>query len=153
MSNQLTKMLSPDITVYKNYEPQLMVEVKRKNDASVEWAAKYRRNLLEDTHTGALPFFMLVLPEKTFLWKPEDRLEARLPDYTLETSQLFEAYLRNVKQPELLRESSLEIVSRSWLDGATVRVPETEGFEGSAELLESGLYSAINGGTVAASLN
>ena len=153
MSNYYTKFFSPDITVYKNHEPQLMVEVKQKNVASPEWAAKYRRNLFAHKELGASPFFMLVLPEQTFLWKPENKFEVRPPDYTFETPQLFAGYLHNVDQPKLLHEASLELISRSWLNEASVHEPEFEGYDGPPELLESGLYDAISGGTVAASLN
>jgi hypothetical protein len=45
----------------------LVVEVKRKTNASPEWAAKLRRNILAHGTFPKAPYFLMVFPDKFYL--------------------------------------------------------------------------------------
>ena len=143
------KVIRPDITVYKDHEPQLLLEVKARKSGSADWAAKYRRNLLTHFYDSKALYFMLVLPEKTFLWSQNvGASEERLPDYTFSTTKLFSRYLNANEQPHL-HESSLELMAKHWLDRVSSQMSDDASSDIPPAMLTSGLYDALHGGTVA----
>ena len=59
-----------DIAVYSPDDRlKLVVEVKGYRNATDEWAAQMRRNLLEYNAVPVGEFFLLVLPEYFYLWR------------------------------------------------------------------------------------
>ncbi|HEX8684350.1 MAG TPA: hypothetical protein VF707_18685 [Ardenticatenaceae bacterium] len=77
-----------DLAVYTpDGELLLVVEVKNKRNASPEWAAQMRRNLLVHGMIPATLYFLLALPEYFFLWKgAHQSIDVIPPDYMIETA-------------------------------------------------------------------
>ncbi len=50
----------------------LVVEVKSKTDASPEWAARLRHNILAHGTFPEAPYFLIVFPDRFYLWTHAD---------------------------------------------------------------------------------
>ena len=137
-----------DIAVYSPDDRlKLIVEVKNYRNATDEWAAKLRRNLLVDGFIPASEFFLLVLPEHSYLWRRCESIDAVPADYKLSTKDVLQ--LRgDSANPDKLSSFSLELLTSSWLNALAVsqvtrgEVPELEW------IFESGLYDSVKGGLV-----
>lgn len=128
---------------------QVVVEVKGRPGASSEWAAGLRRNIL--AHGAlAVPYFLIVLPDRVFAWGPAHKLSASevSPDFEGETQALLSPYLDKVKEAtERLSDSSLEAIVATWLDQLADGEVGTSPLE-SDWLVEGGLAAAVEGGRV-----
>lgn len=73
-----------DLAVYDRSQRLILtVEAKKKFGASAKWAAQTRRNLVVHAFYPLASYFLLVTPEKFFLWIGErNNLEETLPDFT-----------------------------------------------------------------------
>ncbi len=137
-----------DIAVYSPDDRlKLIVEVKNYRNATDEWAAKLRRNLLVDGFIPASEFFLLVLPEHSYLWRRCESIDAVPADYKLSTKDVLQ--LRgDSANPDKLSSFSLELLTSSWLNALAVsqvtrgEVPELEW------IFESGLYDSVKDGLV-----
>jgi hypothetical protein len=143
----------PDVVVYaSNDKPQLVVEVKNRAGASDEWARQMRYNLLAHALVPLTPYFLLVLPDFTYLWRSKDLANIESPpDYKVETQAVLADYLRRLPKPlSEISEYSLEILVNSWLKDV-VSLP-LSGVDNPAQrwIVESGLYQAIKKGAVVA---
>jgi hypothetical protein len=139
-----------DILVHSpDHRLQLVVEVKNIADASPQWAASLRRNLLVHGAVPDAPYFLLALPKRLFLWKPTAEPDVA-PDYVAGTTELLRDYLGSWFQEQQLSEESLELAVRAWLRDLTwsMRTPRRDS-EADRMLLESGAYEAIHHGSVA----
>ena len=149
-----------DISVYdKNGHLILAVEVKRKLNASVEWATRFRRNIL--VH-GLLPdtkFFLLATPDRFFLWKDAGMdLLLREPTYVADPRAILSPYFERAGVTvDDISSYSLELIIVSWLSILTfsseTMAHETMAHEimtytngSSPWLMESGLINAVAGG-------
>lgn len=144
-------MPRPDILIYsKDEKPQLIVEVKKKLDPSVEWAAKTRRNLLVHGMIQPSPFFLLVSPSQMYLWKNAGSLEAIPPDYEIDALNILTKYIEpSSLELDTISEYSLEMIVISFLSDLIYR-DSIENLDGMNLdwLHESGLYEAIKKGSV-----
>jgi hypothetical protein len=122
-------MARADIVVYDQTKNiQLIVEVKNKLGASREWAAQMRRNLLTHAVVPNAPYFLLALPDLSYLWVDSHTQSGEiLPSYEFKTKDILFPYVNEVNSelPEKKNGSNLQ-----WL-------------------FDSGLYEAIKGGAVA----
>ena len=50
-------------------EPVLLVEVNRMLNATPEWAARFRQNMIDHGRLAATKFFLFALPDRFFLWQ------------------------------------------------------------------------------------
>ena len=72
----------------------LAVEVKKKFGATEKWAAETRRNLVVHGYYPITPYFLLVTPEKFFLWTRENNnLEETLPNFVADAQEQLKPYL------------------------------------------------------------
>ena len=137
-----------DIAVYSPDDRlKLIVEVKSYRNATDEWAAKLRRNLLADGFIPASEFFLLVLPEYSYLWRSCESLDAVPADYKFSTKDVLQ--LRgDTANPDKLSSFGLELLTSSWLNALAVsqvsrgEVPELDW------IFDSGLYDSIKDGSV-----
>ena len=60
---------------------KLIVEVKNYRKATDAWAAKLRGNLMADGFIPASEFFLLILPEFSYLWRRSESPDAVPADY------------------------------------------------------------------------
>lgn len=139
-----------DIAVYDREERlQLVVEVKKHPYALAtrieDWATRIRRNLILHSGIPSSVYFMLaVFPAPFYLWNQEDAPDAP-PRYTLDIAAEIVSHLSSA----ISHESEMEQAITIWLQGI---VDDTLGVGDDAErqsgLVQSGLYQAIQGGTV-----
>ena len=72
----------------------LTVEVKKKFGATEKWAVETRINLIVHGFYPVTPYFLLVTPEKFFLWTKENNiLEETLPTYIADAQEQLKPYL------------------------------------------------------------
>ena len=115
-----------DIAVYSpDGTLRLAVEVKARPEASKAWAASTLRNLVVHGALPEVPYFMLALPDRFYLWKDphfapfgdqdfiSDGIE---PDYEIDTAHVLSHYLESVRTPlHEISEQGLELLAASWL--------------------------------------
>lgn len=145
-------MRRADLVVYSpDGSIQLVVEVKNKRDASIEWVIQMRRNLLVHSLIPASPYFLLALPDYFYLWvnSQTEPIDAP-PDYEIDATEALASYVgrSNLSLAEV-SEYGLEILVVSWLHEllnadlyGSVKRPTLNWF------LDSGLYEAIKHGSV-----
>jgi hypothetical protein len=137
-----------DIAVYSPDDRlKLVVEVKGYKDATDEWAAQMRRNLLDYNAVPAAEYFLLVLPEHSYLWRENDSLDAVPADYKVPTKDTLR--LRgHYANPEKLSSFALALLTSSWLDTLVVSQVSKEEAPELAWVFDSGLYDSIKDGSV-----
>lgn len=125
----------------------LVVEAKRRTNASREWAAQMRRNLSAYGVVRDAPYFLLALPDKFFLWKHPPALQAVPPDYEFDARPALRPYLELLRYPvEELSPASFESIVRLWLEDLV----REDGGNGARWLHATGLDEQLRNGVVTA---
>jgi hypothetical protein len=138
--------MKPDFMLYdESNRLVLAVEVKATKNDNAEWAAKLRRNLMEH---GVLPeaqFFLLVLPNSTYLWKDAPSSQEVAPTFSIDTRKLLKPYLPKYgDDTSRISESGLELAVRSWLDSITSTTNRNHSTTDEERVLEeSGLANQV----------
>lgn len=130
-------------------QPVLAVEIKRKNNASSEWAAKLRRNILAHGTFPKAPYFLMVFPNKFYLWtEAEASLDHSEPNYTIDAIPILQPYFERAGvTADQISGQSLELIISSWLGEVIHSEQFPENLDNSQQwLIESGLYAALAGG-------
>ncbi len=140
-----------DIAIYdRDKHLQLVGEVKTKIGTSLEWAARFRQNILAHGHMTIPPYFLLAFPDHFYLWKHADTCESDEP-YMVDVRAIFQSYFEgNTDGEPGLSHDSFEMLVASWL-GEVIHAPKHNGNDREASmqwLFDSGLYPAIEGGQV-----
>ena len=127
----------------------LIVEVKRKTNASPDWAATFRHNILAHGTFPNAPYFLLAFPDKFYLWaNTEAYPEQTQPTYAIDARPILRPYLEGAGvTADQISGQSLEIIIASWL-GEIIHSgqPPTTDDISLYWLVESGLYNALAGG-------
>lgn len=139
-----------DIAVHdRNHRLQLLVEVKSRQGASPQWAARMRRNLLAHGMIPQVDYFMLALPDSFYLWTSSNA-DDEMPAYVIDAKEALASYVgREGVSLGDISHYGLELLVASWLQ-------DLIGSELSAEtvvsglrgLFDSGLYAAIKNSSV-----
>jgi hypothetical protein len=140
-----------DLSVHdQNDQLILVVEVKAILNTSPEWAAKLRRNIFAHGTFPEAPFFLIVCPDKLYLWTnaliQKDQV---LPNYVIDASQIFQPYFDRVEVTPTNIGQNLELIVSSWLgeiiygENAVTIMDESQRW-----LIDSGLYEALHGGEI-----
>jgi hypothetical protein len=127
----------------------LVVEVKRKTGASPQWAASFRRNILAHGTFPKAPYFLMVFPDKFYLWTgAEAQLDQSEPTYTVDAAPILKPYLEQTGLSAYqISEPSLEHIVSSWLGEIIYADKPPEDIDNSQRwLIDSGLYAALAGG-------
>ncbi|MBD1804340.1 hypothetical protein H6F98_02490 [Microcoleus sp. FACHB-SPT15] len=127
----------------------LVVEVKRKTNASSEWAAQLRRNILAHGTFPKAPYVLMVFPDNFYLWTDAEAcLEQSEPTYMIDARPILEPYFERAGvTAEQISGQSLELIVASWLGEIIHAEKLPENVDSSQHwLIESGLYAAIAGG-------
>jgi hypothetical protein len=127
---------------------QLMVAVEIKNlwDTSSEWAAELRRNILAHGNFPHTQYFLLVTPDRLYLWK-DGGVEpvAIAPSYESDAQPVFGGYIeRSGLDPSDISRPAFELVVSSWL-ADLIRSDETPE---SSWMATSGFLDAIRAGRI-----
>lgn len=130
-------------------KPVLVVEVRNKTGTNSEWAARTRRNMLAHGLIGGdIPYFLLALPDRFYLWKDNFLLQPVKPDYEIDPSPYLMPYLANAGiSVESLSGQGFELLIASWLNELLQQdsLPLVDG-QNDQWLIESGLFDAIRKG-------
>jgi hypothetical protein len=111
-----------DIVIYdKHGQLAAIIETKNKKGASKDWAIKLRRNLYEHGVWPKTPYFLLVLPDRLYIWKnAANTPEIIEPDYEINITEFFKSYYERLNfSPEEIGQmgaDSFELLVMSWLN-------------------------------------
>jgi hypothetical protein len=133
----------------RNGQLTLAVEVKSKLNASPEWAARFRRNILAHGTFPQAPFFLMVFPNRFYLWTDADvQLEQSEPTYTIDAKPILQPYFERARvTADQISGQSLELIIASWLGEIIYSEKPPEDVDESQQwLIDSGLYDALVGG-------
>ncbi len=107
------------------------------------------RNILAHGTFPEAPYFLMVFPDKFYLWTDaEANLDRSEPTYTIDARSILEPYFKQagVKADHISRQS-LELIILSWLGQIIYSDKLPENIEASQRwLIDSGLYAALAGG-------
>lgn len=128
-----------------------IAEVKSRVSTSKTWAARFRRNLLAHGFLPKVPFFLLVLPDKFYIWKDiTNNPEEIEPTYEINALPLLRSYYdKSGTTPETITEQSLELLLTSWFNdivqiGISNDIPQEE----RDIIIKSGIIEALKGGHI-----
>jgi hypothetical protein len=129
----------------------LIVEVKIKNNVSSEWAKRYRRNLMARYTFPKAPYFLMVFPERIYLWTKHDKnsTDDSEPNYSIDAKSIFQPYFdRAGIKAEEISGHSFQLIVNSWLWELVITAENRpENLDPSQRwLVDSGLYAALAGG-------
>lgn len=133
----------------RNGQLTLVVEVKRKTDVSPKWAAKLRRNILAHGTFPKAPYFLMVFPDKFYLWSNAEAYQDQSePSFTIDASSILQPYFERAGvAADQISGASLELIVASWLGEIIHSKQLPENINASQPwLIESGLYEALAGG-------
>ncbi len=133
----------------RNGQLVLVVEVKRKINASAEWAAKLRQNILAHGTFPKAPYFLMVFPDRFYLWSNTDiHTNEGQPTYAIDASSILQPYFDRAGVPvDQISSDSLILVVMSWLAEILHSDQRPESIDKNQKwLIESGLYDALAGG-------
>jgi hypothetical protein len=126
----------------------LVVEIKRRLNTSPEWAAQFRRNILAHETFPKIPYFLMVFPDKFYLWTSNnEHLDLDLPHYIINANSILKPYFERLNMTvEKIAPQSFELMISSWLSEVIYagRSPVNDDSQG--WLVDSGLYAALIGG-------
>ena len=84
-----------DLAVYDRFQRLILtVEAKKNFGVSAKWAAQTRRNLVAHGFYPLASYFLLVTPEKFFLWTSErNNIEETLPSFVEDAENQLKPHL------------------------------------------------------------
>ena len=136
-----------DLTLYDR-DGQLIavIEIKNKPGTSNEWAAKLRRNILAHGRFRPTDFFLVVTPDKLYIWKEAGiQPDFILPTYVIDAKPIFKTYLKAANiESDTISSPAFELVVGAWLGDLIL----SENNSSEAWLIESGLLDAAKNGRV-----
>ena len=133
----------------RNGQLALVVEIKCKTNVSPEWAAKLRRNILAHGTFPKAPYFLMVFPDKFYLWSDVGAFQEQSePSYMIDASPILQPYFERAGvMADQISKQSLELIVASWLGEIIHSEKPPEALDDSRRwLIDSGLYAALVGG-------
>lgn len=138
-----------DFTVYDDAgRPRAIVEAKRSLGTDAAWAAQIRRKWLEKGLIPAADVFVLVLPDRLYMWH-DSTPPGALPDVDADARPLFASYFQRVDTtPEKIYPEAFDMMVAWWLED--VASPETTDVPPAA--VPPQVRDAIAGGHIVSSI-
>ena len=139
-----------DLALYNSHgRLTAIVEVKSKMRTSSEWAALTRRNILAHGDFSGADFFLLVTPDRMYIWKDAGTDPVPVPPtYEADMTTEFAPYFESVGvSPEEVSGLAFELVVGAWL-GDVMRSARRTGEDTDTlrRLIDSGLRTAVMDG-------
>ncbi len=127
-----------------------VAEVRNKFGTSPEWAARLRRNLLAHGGASSADYFVLITPDRLYLWKDAGSDVAPVtPDHEIDARPIFGPYFeRSGLRPDEVSGHAFELVAAAWL-ADLMRTGAGEFADEADALHASGFVAAVRGGRVA----
>jgi hypothetical protein len=139
-----------DLTAYnRDNQLVLVVEVKSKLDATPQWATQLRRNILAHGTFPDAPYFLMVFPDRFYLWKNSgSNHELIEPTYVIDARPILQPYFEQSGVTAVqVSGQSLELIVALWLNEVMHKTPDE--LDASQQwLIDSGLYDAVAGGSL-----
>ncbi len=136
-----------DLSIHNRNDQRILdIEVKTKLNASPEWAARFRRNILAHGTFPKGPYFLMVFPDRFYLWTGADaQSDQREPTYTIDARPILQPYFERAGvTAEHISDQSLELIVASWLGTIIYSEQSPEDINKSQQwLVDSGLYDAL----------
>jgi hypothetical protein len=139
-----------DIMVFdKNGQLALIAEVKSKRGTSSQWAAQLRRNMYAHNLLPTVPYFLLALPDRFYLWKNAGKsLEPLEPTQQVDPTPFLQPYYeKSGVSSDKLTGKSFELIVASWLN-QILRAGSPPDLQDKNQewLVSSGLFDRLSGG-------
>ena len=139
-----------DLTLY-NRDGQLIavVEVKNKLGTSALWAAQLRSNILAHGGFQNVPYFLLITPDRIYLWKDAGTDPVTIsPTCEKAAQDIFSPYFdKSAIEPSEVSGAAFELIVAAWLENLVRAANKPEELTGEADWLAApGLLSAIQDG-------
>jgi hypothetical protein len=136
--------MRPDIVGFdQNGQVRLVAEVKNRRGVSSDWATQLRRNIVAHSSVAPTAYFLLVLPDQLYLWKPTPKPELdRKPDWHSTVPEWVAEHTSST--------SAFELSSFGWLSDLT-RLTSPDALRHDPAwtwATESGLADSLRGGRV-----
>ena len=128
-----------------------VAEIKNKLGTSREWAAQTRRNILAHGESRSADFFLLVTPDRLYLWKGAGADPVRVPPtFEADTQKEFAPYFESAGvDPRHVSGHAFELLVAAWLGDITRSATKTEEItDDRSWLAKSGFRSAIRDGRI-----
>ena len=128
-----------------------VAEVKNRRGTSREWAALTRRNILAHGASSDADYFLLVTPDRLYLWKDAGTDPVPTPPaFEADTRSEFAPYFERAGlDPCHVSGSTFELLVSAWLGDVIRTEGEGEKFAGGRSwLAESGFHTAVKDGRV-----
>lgn len=139
-----------DLSIHNRKGQRIIdIEVTTKLNASPEWAAQFRRNILTHGTFPKAPYFLMVFPDRFYLWSDADaQSDQSEPTYTIDARPILQPYFEGAGvTAEQISDQSLELIIESWLWQIIHSDKSPEDIDKSQQwLVDSGLYNAVVGG-------
>jgi hypothetical protein len=139
-----------DLTAHdRNNQLVLVVEVKNILDATPQWAAQLRRNILAHGTFPNAPYFLIVFPDRLYLWTNTSlNLDLIQPTYTVDARPIFRRYFEQAGiTADKVSGQSFELIVASWLS-ELIHKTRNELDKSEQWLIDSGLYDAMIGASL-----
>lgn len=141
-----------DLALYdRNGQLTALAEIKNKTGTSREWATELRRNMLAHGGFQSVPYFLLVTPDRLYVWKDAGTKPVSVqPAYVAETPSLLQPYFERTRvAPATVSGPAFELIVGAWL-ADLVRLEELPGQAetGQRWLAESGFFDAVKQGRI-----
>ncbi len=126
-----------------------VAEVKNRPGNSPSWAAQTRRNILAHGALGRSDFFLLITPDRIYVWKDVGDEPIKVPaSYEGESEPLFAPYFAGAGiAPDKATGQAFAMLVAVWL-GDLTRRPDAEAARSEDWLDKSGLRAAALDGRV-----
>ena len=128
-----------------------VAEIKNRIGTSREWAAQTRRNILAHGASCNADFFLLVTPDRLYLWKDAGTEPVRVPPtFEADTQSEFASYFQRAGlDPRNVSGHAFELLVAAWLGDVIRSEGPAERFAGSQRwLAKSGFHTAVKNGHV-----
>jgi hypothetical protein len=139
--------MKADVVVYdKNGQLAAVIEAKNIKGKPRKWAIEMRRNLYEYGFLPKIPYFILALPDRLYIWKnAKNTPEIIEPDYEIDITELFKSYYDQLGiSPEEIGHDGFELLITSWLNEiAQADIAQTQNL-----LVNSGLLETLKTGRI-----
>jgi hypothetical protein len=134
-----------DLTVYDDAgRPRVTVEIKRSLGTNAAWAAQLRRNWLEHGLVPAADLFVIVLPDRLYLWRGSPPPSA-FPDVDVDARPVFAPYFQRVATtPEKIYPEAFDMLVAWWLEDLATQTATDEHLA----VVPAQLRDAIAGGHI-----
>ena len=128
-----------------------LAAVQNKRGTSREWAAKTRRNILAHGGFSDADFFLLITPDRFYLWKGAGIAPVELPPtHEVDAEAAFAPYFeRTGVDPRSVGGYAFELIVAAWLGDVMRSAVSTEGRVDDRDwLARSGFGTAVRGGRI-----